>query len=228
MKAFKRVVTIILIVIFLLILGAWAPWNNWNLNIFNLFGIESSEKYATLKVKSLQGIVSIYLDDELKGSATDNSDFAEINPITPGEHTVTLKKESNGNYFQFSRKVNFESGMDVVISYDLGPTQNFSEGHILYTRKNYLNSNNPRLSIFSSPEDVSVYLDENLIGTTVVKDLELDKSIQHKIRFEKKGYDTMEITVLPENQADRDKLKDFDLILEINLFLQPIKITYQK
>lgn len=228
MKAFKRLVTIVLIVIFLLILGAWAPWNNWNLNIYNLFGIESSEKYATLKVKSLQGTVNIYLDDELKGSATDNSDFAEINPITPGEHTVTLKKESNGNYFQFSRKVSFESGMDVVISYDLGPSQLFSEGHILYTRKNYLNAENPRLSIFSSPEDVSVYLDENLIGTTVIKDLELNKSIQHKIRFEKKGYDTMEITVLPENQADRDKLKDYDLILEINLFLQPVKISYQK
>ena len=225
MKLLKRIEAIILIVIFLILLGLWSPWNNWNINVFTLLGIDSNDKFSTLKVKSIQGSISIYVDDELKGTASDNSDFAEINPITPGEHTITLKKESNGNYYQFARKVNFEPGLDVVLAYDLGPSQLFSEGHILYTRKNFLNTTNPRLSVYSSPEDISVYLDDNLIGTTVLKDTELDKAVQHKLRFEKKGYDTMEIVILPENMADREKLKNYDIILEVNLFLQPIKIT---
>jgi hypothetical protein len=217
-----------LIVIFLVILGLWSPWNNWNINLLNLFGIDSNEKYSTLKVKSIQGSFNIYIDDEINGSATDNSDFFEINPITPGEHTISLRKESNGNYFQFVRKVNFEPGLDVVVAYDLGPSQSFSEGHILYTRKNFLNTKNPRLSVYSSPEDVSVYLDDILIGTTVIKDFELDKAIQHKLRFEKKGYDTMEIMILPEDIADREKLSNYDIIIEANLFLQPVNIIYQK
>jgi hypothetical protein len=224
----KKIEAIILIVVFLVILGLWSPWNNWNINILNLFGIDSNEKYSTLKVKSIQGAVSIYVDEELKGTASDNSDFAEINPIIPGEHTITLKKESNGNYYQFVRKVNFEPGLDVVVAYDLGPSQVFSEGHILYTRKNFLNLKNPRLSVYSSPEDASVYLDDVLVGVTVLKDLELDKAIQHKLRFEKKGYDTMEILILPENLVDREKLANYDIVLEVNLFLQPVKINYQK
>jgi hypothetical protein len=227
MKINKKVEAIILVVIFLVILGLWSPWNNWDINILNLFGIDSSEKFATLKVKSIQGTISIYVDDELKGSASDNSEFAEINPITPGEHTITLKRENNGNYYQFVRKVDFEPGLDVVLAYDLGPSQYFSEGHILYTRKNFLKSNNPSLSVYSSPEDVSVYMDDILVGTTVIKDLELDKKIQHKLRFEKKGYDTMEITILPENIVDREKLSNYDIILEVNLFLQPVKINTQ-
>jgi len=227
MKIVKKIGTIILIVVFLVILGLWSPWNNWNINIFNLLGIDSSEKFATLKVKSIQGTVSIYVDDELKGTATDNSEFAEINPITPGEHTISLKKESNGNYYQFVRKVNFEPGLDVVVAYDLGPSQLFSEGHILYTRKNFLNTKNPRLSVYSSPEETSVFLDDILVGATVIKDLELDKSVQHKLKFEKNGYDTMEILILPENLVDREKLSNYDIVLEVNLFLQPVKINYQ-
>jgi hypothetical protein len=227
MKLFKRVITIILIVVFLVILGFWSPWNKMNLSFLNIFGIESTNRYATLKVKSLQGEISIYLDNELKGAATDNSDFAEINPVEPGEHTITLKKETNGNYYQFERKVNFESQLDVVVAYDLGPSQIFSEGHLLYSRKNFLNTVDPRLTIYSTPENVSVFLDDVEIGSTVIKDLELDNTKQHKLKFVKKGYDTMEITLLPESQSDRDKLKNYDLILEVNLFTQPIKVNNQ-
>jgi len=188
--------------------------------------LEKAEEIAKLE-NLYTGTVSIYVDDELKGTATDNSDFAEINPITPGEHTIALKKESNGNYYQFVKKVNFEPGLDVVVAYDLGPSQLFSEGHILYTRKNFLSIKNPRLSVYSSPEETSVFLDDILVGTTVIKDLELDKSVQHKLRFEKKGYDTMEIIILPENLVDREKLSNYDIVLEVNLFLQPVKINYQ-
>jgi hypothetical protein len=227
MKLFKKVITILLIVVFFVVLGFWSPWNKMNLSFLNIFGIETANKYATLKVKSLHGEVSIYIDDEFKGVATDNSDFAEINPIEPGEHTITLKKETNGNYYQFERKVNFEPSLDVVVAYDLGPLQIFSEGHLLYTRKNYLNSVNPRVTIYSSVESVTVYLDEKEIGNTVLKDVELDNSKQHKLKFTKEGYDSMEITLLPESQSDRDKLKNYDLILEVTLFTQPIKVNKQ-
>jgi len=227
MKLLKRIMIIVLILVFFVILGLWSPWNKMNLSFLNFLGIEGTSKYATLKVKSLKGEVSIYVDDELKGSASDNADFAEINPISKGEHTISLKKENAGNYYQFERKINFESGLDVVLAYDLGPSQIFSEGHLLYTRKNYLNIANPRLTVYSAPENVTVYLDELSIGNTALKDIDIDISKQHKMKFMKNGYDSMEITLLPEGQSDRDKLKNFDMILEVNLFMQPIKINNQ-
>ena len=225
MKFFKKVLTIILIGAFLVVLGLWSPWYKLNLNFFNLFGINSANKYSILKVKSLHGDLSVYIDDQLKATATDNTDFTEISPITPGEHKITLKKQNNGNYYQFERKVNFEPGLDVVLAYDLGPSQLFSEGHLLYSRKNFLNLANPRLTIYSSPDNVEVYIDGNLVGNTVIKDIELDISKQHNMKFIKKGYDTIEMTLLPELQSDRDKLKNYDLIFEVNLFTQPIKIN---
>jgi hypothetical protein len=225
MKFLKKVLTIIIIGVFFIILALWSPWYKLNLNFLNLFGIESVTKFAILKVKSLNGEINIYVDNELKGTATDNMDFTEISQITPGEHTVSLKRNSNGNYYQFERKVNFEASLDVILTYDLGPSQLFSEGHLLYSQKNFLNLANPRLTIYSAPDNVEVYIDEKLIGNSVIKDFELDISKQHKLKLIKKGYDTMEVTLLPEEQSDRDKLKNYDLIFEVNLFTQPIKIN---
>ena len=114
--------------------------------------------------------------------------------------------------------------MEVVMAYDLGPSEAFSEGHILFTSKNYKKNQNPVVNIISSPEDVNVFIDDEQIGTSPINELELDLSRQHKIRFEKTGYDSLEFMILPEDQESRDKLKDLTINLEVNLFLQPVKI----
>jgi hypothetical protein len=223
----RKFFVILLFIIFLLILAVWSPWHSWNFNILNLVGINAQEKLATLKVKSLAGDIDIFLDGELKATAKEGEDFAVVPSVSTGEHLVSLKRRSNGNitYFELVRKLNFEPGIDVVLAYDLGPSEVFTEGHILYARNNFSNEQQARINISSTPENVTVLLDNLQIGTTSLKDIQLDVSAQHTLRFEKPGYDPLEFTIMPENQSDRDKLKGLTLTLEVNLFAQPVKVT---
>lgn len=223
MKNFGRIV---LLLIVLILIGIWSPWHNWDFSFLSMIGIENDNSYSTLKVKSLSGSLDIYIDDKLEGSVVADESFAEINTIKEGMHLVKLKRQSeNGDiYFELNKEINFISGVEVVMAYDLGPSEAFSEGHILYTSKNYKKNQNPVVNIISSPEDVNVFIDDEQIGTTPISELELDLSRQHKIRFEKTGYDSLEFMILPEDQESRDKLKDLTINLEVNLFLQPVKI----
>lgn len=222
----KKVRNLFLLFVLLILLGFWSPWNDWDINFLQFVGIDTQEKYATLKVKSLAGSLQIFVDDESMGTVSADEDFAEITTIEKGEHLIKLKKESEeeGVYYELNRKINFEPGVEVVITYDLGPSELFSEGQILYTSTNFSDTEVSKLNIISEPNEVAVYLNDSLIGTTPLKELELDITRQHKIRFEKQGYDTLEFVLLPESQEDRDKLKGLSLHLEVNLFLQPVKL----
>jgi hypothetical protein len=227
----KKLFTGLLVLTFLVVLAIWSPWDQWNFSFLKLIGVDNSEVYATLKVKSLEGELEIYVDQELKGTANSaDADFAEITPISIGEHTVTLKRKpaaanSTAKFFELTRKINFEPGIDVVIAYDLGPSENFTEGHILYTRKNYTKAAEPLLNVVSMPEGVEVSIDGVVVGTAPLKDIQLNKNSQHKIKFTKAGYDALEITIMPEKQEGRDLLMNLTLMLEVNLFAQPLKVN---
>lgn len=208
-------------------LAVWSPWQNWNLSFTNLLGIESKEEYSALKVKSLAGEIDVFLDGEYKDSASSESDFLEIFPVSPGEHTVLLTRRDADDYAQIVRKINFEPAVDVIVGFEIGPTEDFSEGHILYATKSYTSEGNPVAEIFSLPEMVKVSLDDKYIGETPLKEIPLDIGSKHKLKFEKEGYDSLEIEILPDTQEARDKLKNMVLNLEITLFARPIKIVTQ-
>ncbi len=224
---FKKIFTGLFVLVFLVLMAIWSPWEQWDFNFLKFIGVDNTEEYSSLKVKALEGQIEIYIDNELKGTADSlDADFSEITPINKGEHTVTIKRKSeNTKYFELSRKINFEPGFDVVVAYDLGPSEYFSEGHILYSRKNYSNEANPRLNILSTPENVEVSIDGVVVGTAPLKDIQLDINGQHVIKFVKPGFETLEITILPEKQEARDNLKNLTLTLEVNLFAQPLKVN---
>jgi len=221
----KKPVIIILIAIGLIVLAFWSPWSTFNFSFLNIFGISSVEKYATLKVKSLAGEIEVLIDGEYQDSVSFESDFLELTQIIPGEHLIELQRK--GMDYRVTRKINFEPGVDVVIAYEIGPTQEFSEGQILYTRKSFASEANTLIEIFATSEHIKVFLDGVLIGETPIKELTLDISVKHKLRFEKAGYDTMEIEVLPETQEERNKLKNLLLNLEVSLFTRPVKVVTQ-
>lgn len=223
----KKVLGCFLLLVFLVVLGLWSPWRKWDINFLQLLGIDGQEDFSSLKIRSLAGELDIYIDGELKGSANvADNDFAEITPVTVGEHLVTIKRKAEGaKYFELSRKINFDAGVDVVVAYDLGPSAAFSEGHILYSRRNYDGTDSPKLSISTNPDTVEVFLDGVSVGTAPLKELQLDITKQHKVKLVKPGYDSLEITILPEKQEARDLLKNLTLNLEVNLFAQPIKIN---
>lgn len=222
----RKIVSIIALVIGLLLLAVWSPWQNWDLNILELVGIETTQDFASLKVKSLAGEIEIFVDDELLGTANaEDVDFSEITPVSIGEHTIVLKRKDDADkYFVMTKKLNFEPGVDVVIAYDLGPNEYFSEGHVLFSRKNFSAANDVLLNISVNPVAANIFVDGIQVGTAPLNDIKLDITKQHKLKFEKVGFDPLEITILPEKQEDRDKLMGLTLDLEVNLFAQPIKI----
>lgn len=224
---FKKILGVLILIIGLIVLAFWSPWTNWNIDVLQLIGIDTKKDFASLKVKSLSGEVEIYIDNELQGTANaQDTDFSEITPVMVGEHLISLKRKGADNKsYVMTKKLNFEPGVDVVIAYDLGPNEYFSEGHILYSRKNYSLQNDVLLNITMNPQAAEIYLDGTLIGTAPLNNIELDNSKQHKLKFVKTGYDPLEITILPEKQDARDKLLGLTLDLEVNLFAQPIKVT---
>jgi hypothetical protein len=227
-KMLKRLALIVVILVCLVGLGVWSPWQQWKLNLPSILGIQSPEQFGSLKVKSLSGDIDVFVDGEFKDTASaDDSDFLEIVPISPGEHTIRMVRRDEPGFPEVIRKLNFEPGADVVVAYEMGPSESFSEGHILYARKSFENKGKPQLEIFSTPDNTKVTLDGTYLGQAPLKDIELDTNSKHKLKFEKDGYDPLEIDIFPDTQADRDKLKDMILTLEINLFERPVKVVNQ-
>lgn len=220
----KKFFIVILIIIALIALAVWGPWYRWNINILTLFGIENADKYTELKVKSLSGEIGIYIDDEFQGSVTDNEDFAEISSLKAGEHKIKLERTSASDYYVFERTISFEQGVEVVVAYDLGPNEIFSEGHIFYSKRNFSNDGKSKLFIYAVPDMTKVYIDGIFVGETPLRSIDLDITSQHIIKLQNVGYDDLEFTILPETLEDRQKLSSFDLIIEAKLFLRPIKI----
>ncbi len=222
----KKPVAVFLIIIVLLILAIWSPWETWNFSLYDVLGVEQKQELSALKIYSLAGKLDIYLDDEYLGSAEAESGFAEFPSITPGEHVVRLERVDQGLEYQtLVRKLNFETGVEVVIGYELGPSKEFSEGHILYAKESFSDSDTAILDILSTPAKIKVSLDGQDLGATPLQNIELSVDSRHKLTFSQEGYDTLEIELLPEDQAARDKLRNLVLTLEVNLFAQPINVT---
>jgi len=221
----KKVSILVLFLVGLFALAIWSPWYKWNINFYSIFGIENVDKYSGLKVMSLAGEIDIYVDNEYKGVISDNEDFADISSLKAGSHNITLKNKNMVSFYTFSKDLVFEPGVDVVVAYDLGPNEKFSEGHIFYTRKNYTHTGMAKLFIYASPEKSKVYLDDVFIGESPILSIDLDIDMQHKIQIQSEGYQTLEFTILPTEIDSRKKLLDFDLILEAKLFLLPVKIV---
>lgn len=222
----KKVIVIAIFLIIMFVLGIWSPWLNWRISLGSMLGLGTKTEASGMKVFSLIGEIDVYLDNEYKGSAVPEEGL-DVVDISPGSHEVKLVRKSDpeGSYYDFLRKINFENSVDVIISYELGPNQKFSEGHIFYAEKRVTNSNNAFINIISNPDNAKIYIDSNLIGESPVSNVEIDLTSQHEIRLEKEGYDQIEFTILPETQEERDSLKGYNLNLEINMFLIPIKIT---
>ena len=110
----------------------------------------------------------------------------------------------------------------MVIGYELGPTADYSEGHILTATAKPIATGATSLSLTVEPETATVSIDGIEVIGAFVSDLDL--SSQHTVRAEATGYEPIEFTILPDNQSDRDKLTNFDLQLDINLMLIPLEI----
>jgi hypothetical protein len=175
----------------------------------------------------LAGEVEIYIDGEKRGAVGPEGSPLGIEDIKPGQRTVKLmRKGTNANtYITFERLLQFYEDIDTVIAYELGPKEDFSEGHVITAYKSYVNDSQTKLNVTTKPTEVKVSLDGQDIGRSPLNGIQLDISKVHKLKFEKQGYEDVEINLLPEDAKARDKLKGYDINVEVNLFLIPIRVN---
>ncbi len=224
----KRLLIFLILILVCALLALWSPWLYVKFNITDLFGIKKPEDISSLQVYSLSGSINVFIDGKSEGTAKVESSPFIVDRVTPGEHLITLKKvtETKNAYWEYNKLITFEASAAVIVSYNLGPEEEFSEGQIIYAIKKVDKSKQTQLNITVNTEKANVQIDTAQPQTLLSKSLmdNLSLSLQHKIVISKKGYENLSFTILPESQEDRDKLKDFDLNIEAHLMLQPATV----
>jgi hypothetical protein len=221
----KKIALIVVFVIITLSCALWSPWQYWNFSIAELVGVEKPREFGRLQVSSLAGEVEIFVDNESRGTVGPEGSPFLIEDVEPGKRLIRLERVSDHSeaYINFERLIEFYKGTDVVVAYELGPNEEFSEGNLISAFKNVVNGDKAKLNVYTKPEKVRVTLDGSFIGETPIEAKDLDLNGVHKLKLEKTGYEPQEISLLPEEEEGRANLKGFDLNVEANLFLIPIR-----
>lgn len=224
----KKLLVIILILAVCGLTALWSPWLNWNLNIGGLFGVERTKVFSGIQAYSLSGEVELFIDDQLLGTFDPETSPLVIDSIEAGEHLVSLKRISAvpNAYWEFSKLVTFETGAVTVTSFNLGPSEEFSEGHIIYPVEKIDQSAPTKVNIKANVSDFSVQIGnvepQNVPDHTYTSNLSLGQ--QHKIIISKLGYERLEFVILPASQEERDKLQHYNLNVDVQLMLQPVNV----
>lgn len=187
------------------------PWSDLALRIgFDPFRINTP---SGLQVNCLVGKCTVYLDGQKKGETP-----LELLDITPGEHTVKLEKLSKSKDFYptVTKKVNFLRGTNIYIEWELGPSEIFSQGHIL-SYKSRTHGTEPVLSINSGQKDIKVAIDGINVGDVpYLADKDTLKEGPHKITLSKTGYLSREVEVDI----------DFSYISQLDVELMALPVNY--
>lgn len=224
----RRLAILIVIVVTLILIGLWSPWRGINIDFSGLFGIAKQESQSGLQVYSLSGTLQIYVDNELKGEVTPEESPFFVAQIVPGEHLVKLSRKSDtpNAYWDFNKLLQFEKNTNVIISYNLGPEEPFSEGHVIYASEKEDLTKQTRLSVNANTEGFNIQFDTLPIEKVSFNEYQtdLDLTRQHTIKLIKNGYETLEFVILPSTQEERDKLSIYDLIIDSQLMVQPVTV----
>ncbi len=225
----KRFIALVFVLVGCFLLALWSPWLYWKLDLSGLFGVQKPDSIAGLQVFSLSGELEVFLDNASMGNVKVENSPLIIDKVTPGEHLVALKRVSPtpDSYWEFGKIIKFEESTTAVISYNIGPEEEFSEGHIIYAVRKPDTGSQTQLTLTTNITGVNFQFDsvqpEIVSGNTITLPLNLGE--QHKIRITKSGFEPLEFTILPESQEDRDKLKNYDINIEAKLMYQPVTVN---
>jgi hypothetical protein len=220
-----KIIKFVIILVVLILLGLWSPWSSFNFNISKLFGVEEAEKISGLQVYTARGTIEVFIDQESQGTTSPEEDAVIVDTVEPGERLVTIKRvsEIEDAYYEFSKLINFVEGVDVVITYSLGPDKIFSEGSIISARAKQ--GENYNLEVLTNISDFNVELDGiDYISTESRFTGEISLDRQHIVKVQKNGYEPVQLTLLPEDQGSRDRLSNYVMQVDLNLMLQPVKV----
>lgn len=212
------------------LVSIFSPWVYINFDVTSIFGINRPQEISGLKVVTLSGDLEVYIDNQKLGTLKEETRSITFDTIQPGFRLITIKRPEPKDklYWTFNRIINFEKNTTAVVALNLGPTKEFSEGHIIYAvKKEKLDTPTQLNVIFESVggvvqinNEVPIVMQNNKTYSTFIS---LDQ--QNKIYVEKSGYEPQEFVILPETQEERNKFKNYDINIELFLFLQPLEVN---
>lgn len=222
----KTLQVVVLVLVVSLLLAIWSPWNNLNISLTQLFGIEPAPESSGLQVTSLAGELTVLIDNLEVGTVTPETSPLIVPGIEPGERLVQMSRNSSvsGAFTDFSKLIEFVSGTDVVIAYELGPSDDFSEGHIITVESNNDSSGTTFLNLDANETQSRVLVDGVSIGVTPITLYPISITEQHVVTVQADGYDTQEFRLLPSTQSERDKVSGLTINVDVQLFLQPLEV----
>lgn len=224
----RRFIAIIVVLTGCFLLALWSPWLQWNISLNDVFNVEEPESIAGLYVYSLSGTLEVQVDGESQGVVTPEDSPLILDTITPGDRLVTITRSAliDTSYWTFNELITFTEGVNVVISYNIGPTEEFSEGNIVSAVEKPLDQELNEITIQVNTEDAFVTLDNTPvqeINPTSFREL-IDLSTQHEITVSKPGFETFTFTVLPDTQEERDDLQNFNFVVNVQLLQIPVQL----
>lgn len=224
----RRLTRIVILVAVAVLCALWSPWNSLGFGLNDLLGAGDVNRTANLQVSSLAGEMLVYLDDSVEPIATvnlENSPYT-IPGIEVGAHQIRLERvsEVENAYWVYNKIINFVPNLDVILAYELGPTEEFSGGHLIYAQERDVADDGLELSVATDVEEATVLINDAQIGEAPISGFEITLDAQQRISLVKPGYDSQEFLLLPETQEDRDRLAGFSLFVEVDLFLQPLAV----
>jgi hypothetical protein len=223
MKVFLRIVIFLLICV---LLGFWSPWLSWKIDLSSIFNVESPDPIAGLEVYSLVGDLQVSIEGVVQeGIASAEEGSLIIDGLEPGEKAITITRISDieNAYWEYRGILTFTEGVNTVISLGIGPEKEFSEGTIITAVRK--NSEDYNLKITSEIPEYQVLLENvpyNVTDGEFTSNLSLDR--QYTVRINKSGYESLEFSVLPEDQESRSALENYIIEVDVFMLLQPVQI----
>lgn len=217
----RKVLFVLVFILIIILIAVFLPWNNVSKFKDKILGERSNA--ASLKVYSLGGDMSVYIDGEKRGDVLSKSSYLEVFPIEEGDHLVQLVREGSEEnfYVEFKEIIWFEKGFNTVVSWEIGPSEELSSGWILYAKKLNKNDTYAYLNIDCEPANCKCKLNDQE-DVNIDSKIQLDKSNQYTIEASADGYQNLVVSIFPEDPEEREKLTGYDLFLEVNLFKIPI------
>ncbi len=170
--------------------------------LFNRFIRKSSTQDlpAALHVESLGKPLTVVLDNNILGKTPFHSES-----LKEGVSSFVLSSEESS----LRTKINLVSSVLTVVSWDLGPSDIFSEGEIIWMEKTF---DKPSLVVFGNPEGAEVRFDDEFIGTTPVSSNKATVG-DHAVKISRQGYKARTVKI---------KIQDgYKLSIKFQLFLIP-------
>lgn len=211
----KKFLITLSILSFLSAVAIISPWKAIGDKILGVVGLSVSSP-VSISVNSKEGNLRVFINDKEEGTTP-----LELNNLSPGSYKVKLVKDTNTPdfYTEFERAFDIEEGTQVVINWELGPSNEFSSGEIYFFKRNLdEQSDESTVSIIPHPDNASIYFDgAKQSGPPFV--LDGIKEGRHKAKVEQDHFIDTEIDIQTK--------EGYDLFLEIRLFPLPVDIELE-